>query len=174
MSSGQPALQQVQLRNVVVDISAFGISNDHNDVIITYSLGSCLGLTIYDPVARVAGLVHCMLPLAKIDRQKAAAKPGMFVETGVPALLDAAFKLGATRKNLVLKATGCGRPMDDKGFFKIGERNHIVLRKLLWKNNLLLAAEHVGGKMSRTVSISVATGEVTVRVGGPRGEVVLL
>jgi chemotaxis protein CheD len=174
MSSVQSALQQVQLRNVVVDISAFEISNDLNDVLITYSLGSCLGLTLYDPVARVAGLVHCMLPLAKIDRQKAAAKPGMFVDTGVPTLLKTAFELGAVKNRLVLKATGCGQPMDDKGFFRIGERNHIVLRKLLWKNNLLLTAEHVGGKMSRTVSISVATGEVTVRIGGPRGEVVLL
>ncbi|RKY22913.1 MAG: chemotaxis protein CheD [Planctomycetota bacterium] len=170
----KPNAKKTGLRNIVVDIAGLEVSNDPNHVLITYSLGSCLGLTIYDPVARVAGLVHCMLPLSKVDQRKAALKPGMFVDTGVPALLDAAFKLGAVKSRLVLKVAGCGQPMDDKGLFRIGERNYTVLRKLLWKNNLLIQSEHVGGKLSRTVSIAVSTGEVFVRIGGPSGEVIRL
>jgi len=122
MAAIQAEAKQAGLNNLIVDISGFEVSSDSDTVLITYSLGSCLGLTLYDPVARVAGLVHCMLPLSKVDRQKAEAKPGMFVDTGVPALLQAAFELGALKKRLVLKAAGCGKPMDDKDFFKIGER----------------------------------------------------
>jgi len=166
MSSVRPAMQQAQLRNVVVDISAFAVSNDPEEVLVTYSLGSCLGLALYDPVAGVGGLAHCMLPLSKIDPAKAGTRPGMFVDTGVPALLEAVFKLGATKKNLVLKAAGCGQPLDDKNLFRIGERNHTVLKKLLWKNNLLLGSEDIGGRQSRTMRVYVATGEITVRSRG--------
>lgn len=158
--------RQLGLRNVTVDISAFHVTSDPSEVLVTYSLGSCLGLSLYDPVAGVAGLVHCMLPLSKIDPSKAAVKPGMFVDTGVPALLEAAFRLGAEKRRLVLKAAGCGTPLDDKGMFRIGERNFMVLKKLLWKNDLLLATEDVGGRASRTVRVYPATGEVTVRTGG--------
>ena len=166
MIAFQEKVKESSLRNVVVDISAFEVSNNPEEVLVTYSLGSCLGLAIYDPVVQVAGLIHCMLPLSRIDTDKAKVTPGMFVETGVPALLEAAFKLGATRKNLILKAAGCGQPLDDKGLFRIGERNHTVLRKLLWKNNLLLTAEDIGGKQSRTMKLYVETGELIIRSRG--------
>ena len=166
MTPYESTLKKPGLNNIVVDISGLEVSNDPEDVLVTYSLGSCLGLAVCDPVARVAGLVHCMLPLSTTDPVKAAAKPGMFVDTGVPALLNAIFELGAEKKRLVLKAAGCGSLLDDKGLFRIGERNYTVLRKLLWKNNLLLAAEHVGNKFSRTVKLHVGTGEVFIRVNG--------
>jgi chemotaxis protein CheD len=89
MSLCQTVLQQVQLRDVVVDISAFEVSNDPGEVLITYSLGSCLGLAVYDSEVGVGGLVHCMLSLSTTDPYKAKAKPGMFVDTGVRVLLEA-------------------------------------------------------------------------------------
>ncbi|MCE5271431.1 chemotaxis protein CheD [bacterium] len=158
--------RELGLRSVVVDISGFAVTRDPSEVLITYSLGSCLGFTLFDPVAGVAGMVHCMLPFSKIDQDKALEKPGMFVDTGVPTLLEAAFRLGAEKKRLVLKAAGCGAPLDDKGLFRIGERNYMVLKKLLWKNDLLLSAEDVGGKTSRTVKVYASNGDVIIRSGG--------
>ncbi|MFC1537558.1 chemotaxis protein CheD [Gemmatimonadota bacterium] len=149
-----------------MDISDFKVSNDPDVYLITYSLGSCLGLSIYDPVAKVAGLVHCMLPLSKTDPEKAKRKPGMFVDTGLPALIDAAFRLGAKKNRLIIKAAGCGQLMDDQNLFRIGERNYTVMRKLLWKNNLLLESEHIGGNLSRTVRVIVASGEVILKAKG--------
>ncbi|MBN2290411.1 MAG: chemotaxis protein CheD [Candidatus Glassbacteria bacterium] len=154
------------LRSVTVDISDFKVSNDPNDMLITYSLGSCLGLSICDPAAGVAGLVHCMLPLSKTDPAKAERKPGMFVDTGIPALMDAAFKLGAKKNRLIIKAAGCGQLLDEKTLFRIGERNYTVMRKLLWKNNLLLESEHTGGSLSRTVRVVVETGKVFLKASG--------
>ena len=56
---------------ITVDISGMRISETPDDVLVTYSLGSCVGLTLYDPVAKVGGMIHCMLPLSRMDRRKA-------------------------------------------------------------------------------------------------------
>ena len=101
----------------VIGISEMKISNTRDDVLITYSLGSCIGLTLYDPVAQIGGLIHSMLPLSRIDPEKSKVKPLMFTDTGVAALLQAMFDLGADRKNLIAKVVGAASIMDDKGIF---------------------------------------------------------
>src|SRR5476649_809063 len=89
-----------------VGISEMIVERDTDNVIVTYSLGSCLGVAVFDPVARVGGMIHCMLPLSKIDPVKAQALPAMFVDTGIPALLQACFDLGADRSRLRLSVAG--------------------------------------------------------------------
>lgn len=154
------------MKTIVVGISDMKVSNNPDEVLITYSLGSCLGVIIYDPVARVAGMLHSMLPLSKIDPHKAAASPYMFVDTGIPLLFREACRLGAEKKNIIVKAVGCSSLLDEKGFFKIGERNFTVLRKLLWKNNILIEKQDIGGSLSRTASIIVDSGSVKIKSGG--------
>ncbi len=135
------------------------------DEIITHALGSCLGLMIYDPVAHVGGMLHAMLPLSKINPQKAAANPFMFVDKGVPILFKEVYGLGGKKERLIIKAAGCGSPMGKNEMFKIGERNYTVLKKLLWKNGVLLKAEEVGDSISRTVNFDISTGRVTIKTG---------
>lgn len=158
------------MKTTVVGISDMKVSNNPDEVLITYSLGSCLGVVIYDPVAHVAGLLHSMLPLSKIDQHKAKALPFMFVDAGVPLLFREAYALGADKKRIIVKAAGCSSLLDEKGFFKIGERNFTVLRKLLWKNNILIEKQDIGGNISRTVSIAVQTGRVVIKTGGREKE----
>ena len=83
----------------IIGISEHKVTDRADDILITYSLGSCLGLVLYDPSVGVGGMIHCMLPLSKIDPEKAKRTPAMFVETGVPLLLQEMFDLGAKRKN---------------------------------------------------------------------------
>jgi chemotaxis protein CheD len=151
---------------VTVDISDMKLSHNLEEVLVTYALGSCLGVAIYDPVARVAGLIHCMLPHSKIDPAKAQANPFMFVDTGIPALFERAYGLGARKERVIVKAAGCAQILDDQGHFKIGERNYTMLRKILWKNNVLIQHEDVGGSCSRTMYLQVATGRVSLRING--------
>ena len=139
-----------------------------SDVIVTHALGSCLGLMVHDPVAKIGGLLHAMLPLSKINPQKAEANPFMFVDTGVPALFKALYGLGGQKTRMVIKAAGCGNPLGKNEMFKIGERNHTVLKKLLWKNNVLLETEDVGGTASRTVHFDVATGQTIISSKGQK------
>jgi chemotaxis protein CheD len=150
----------------VVGISDMMVTNDIDESLITYSLGSSLGVVIYDPVARVAGLLHSILPLSKMDSQKASRFPYIFVDTGVYLLFREAAKLGAEKKRLLVSAVGCSSLMNENVFFQIGERNITVLRKFLWKNNILLNKHDIGGDSSKTVKISVMDGDITVKTNG--------
>jgi chemotaxis protein CheD len=115
-------------------------------------------------VRKIGGLLHIMLPLSRINEEKAQSKPGMFADTGVTALIQQLLNHGASRKRLIAKVAGGGAPLDDNGTFRIGERNYVVLRKVLWKNDILVAGEHVGGTMARTMLLHIATGRTVVRM----------
>ena len=138
------------------------------DMIVTHALGSCLGLVVFDPAVKVGGLLHAMLPLSSINPEKARANPAMFVDTGVPLLFNSLYEKGAAKSRLVVKAAGCGNPMGKNEVFKIGERNYTVLKKLLWKNNILLEAESVGGMASRTIHLDVSSGQVVLSSNGTK------
>lgn len=135
------------------------------DVVVTHALGSCLGLMVYDPVIKRGGMLHAMLPMSKINPGKATANPYMFVDTGVVRLFQELYGLGAKKSRLVVKAAGCASPIGKDEMFKIGKRNYTVLKKLLWKNNVLLDAEDVGGTMSRTVHFHISTGKIMIKSG---------
>jgi chemotaxis protein CheD len=107
-----------------------------------------------------------MLPLSKIDPSKAQLKPYMFVDTGVTAMMNELFALGAQRKNLVAKVAGAGSPLGKEETFRIGQRNYTILRKLLWRNNILIDKEDVGGTKARTLFLYLEDGLVTVKSGG--------
>ncbi len=155
---------------LTVDISDMKISTNPDEILATYSLGSCAGVMLYDPVAKVGGLIHCMLPLSKIDTEKAAQKPFMFVDTGLTAMLKEIFSRGATKKNLIAKVAGAGSPLGQEMIFKIGQRNYTVVRKLLWKNNILIQAEDVGGSAARTVFLDIGSGRTIVKSNGQEVE----
>ena len=141
-------------------------SSNPSDVLVTYSLGSCIGLALYDPVARVGGLIHCMLPLSTIDPLRAEESPAMFTDTGVPALIQAVLDLGADKTRLSVKVAGAAHLLDDRNTFRIGERNKMVLRKVLWRNSLFITAVDTGGTIARTMSLRLDNGLTSIRTGG--------
>lgn len=151
---------------VVVGISDIKISDKPDDTLITYSLGSCIGVTMFDPVTKVGGMIHYMLPLSKISPDKAKTKPAMFADTGITQLLNKLYKLGAVKKRLIVKAAGGSELLDQNKVFNIGERNFLILRKLMWKNNILIKASDVGGNISRTMKMEVSTGRVIIKSAG--------
>lgn len=157
-------------RKVVVGIADLKFSTDPAESIITYALGSCLGITIYDPTARVGGMLHLMMPDSTIDPSKAAENPYKFVDTGVPLLFKGAYKLGADKARMIVKVAGGANPLGggDNDYFQIGRRNMTALRKLLFRNGVLIKAEDTGGSDSRTMTLDVATGAVMLRL--PDGE----
>lgn len=156
--------------NITIDISDMKISRNREDVLVTYSLGSCVGLTLFDPVAGIGGMIHCMLPLSKIDPEKAKIKPFMFVDTGVAHMLGELYKMGAQRQNLIAKVAGAGSPLGREETFRIGQRNYTILRKFLWKNNILIDKEDVGGSRARTLYLYMADGRTTVKSEGKEVE----
>ncbi len=149
--------------NIVVDIADFAVTADLRSRLVTHSLGSCIGVAIWDPETHVGGMLHYMLPDSTISPDKAEANPAMFADRGVPVLFKSAYELGAAKKRLVVKVAGGSSLLDDNGTFNIGKRNYVMLRKLFWKNGILIQAEDVGGSISRTLRLDVDSGRVTLK-----------
>jgi chemotaxis protein CheD len=151
---------------IVVDIADMKVSKNPEATLITYALGSCIGVVVFDPLARVGGLLHLMLPESQIDPEKAKRSPWMFADTGIPLLFKEAYKLGAEKGRMIVKVAGGSQIMDNTGFFNIGKRNYAAMRKILWRNNVLIKAENVGGLVNRTMRLEMATGQVWLKTSG--------
>ena len=94
------------MSDLIVGISDIKVSNNAEDVIVTYALGSCIGIVVFDPIAKVGGMLHYMLPESALDQNKARENPAMFADTGIPLLFKACYKLGAEKKRMLVKAAG--------------------------------------------------------------------
>jgi chemotaxis protein CheD len=154
--------------SLTVGVGDCQVSNDSQSVLVTYALGSCLGILIHDPDVRVAGLLHFMLPESQIDPEKAVRQPYMFADTGIPLLFRKAYELGADKKRIVVVVAGGSQMMDPEGSFNIGKRNYMAMRKIFWKAGVLVKAEEVGGAVSRTVRLEVGSGKIFLRQGGEK------
>jgi len=152
--------------DLIVGISDIKISNNPNDTIVTYALGSCIGIVVYDPIARVGGMLHYMLPDSTLDPRKAKENPAMFADTGIPSLFKACYGLGAEKKRMIVKVAGGASILDDTNFFRIGQKNIMAMRKIFWKNNVMIAAEDSGANHNRTVRLEMATGKTLVKTSG--------
>jgi len=160
------------MSNITVGISDWAMTDRVEDTIITYSLGSCLGVTVFDPQKHLGGMVHCQLPSCSTeDKTKAKLNPAMFVDTGVSLLFQKFFEAGGHKSRMIVKAAGCAAILDANGFFRIGERNVTLFRKLLWKNGILLNGSEVGGDVSRTLVLDIATGRTIIRSKGEEREI---
>ncbi len=157
---------------LIVGISDMKIGTKPDDELVTYSLGSCIGVAIWDPVAKVGALLHYMLPDSSIDKDKAEQKPYMFADTGVPRMFKEIYKYGALKERLKVYIVGGAQVMDDSGMFNIGKRNQMIIRKMFWKNNVAVTKEDVGGTVNRTITLNVGSGNVRLKVSG-QGEVAL-
>jgi chemotaxis protein CheD len=154
------------MKSVVVGISDCKVSNDLDSTLVTYALGSCIAVALYDPASKVGGLLHYMLPESSLDAQKAQQNPFMFADTGIKALLEAVTANGANARRLVVRLAGGAQVLDNEGVFQIGKRNYLAARKILWKAGILISAEAVGGEVSRTTRLEVATGQMWIREAG--------
>lgn len=150
----------------MVGVADMTASNDPGAELVTYSLGSCLGIAIYDPEKHVGGLLHVMLPSASIDPEKSARSPFMFVDTGVPRLFRAVSGLGGESRRFVVKVAGGAKMMDSKDVFCIGQRNDTKLSEVLERAGYSVHVRDVGGLCYRTMRMSMANGQVTIQSPG--------
>lgn len=154
------------MSRIVVGVPDMKVSGDVEDMLITYALGSCIGVAVYDPRVKVGGLLHFMLPDSTLDLNKAKKTPAMFADTGIPLLFKSCYKLGAEKKRMIVKIAGGANILDNADYFRIGQRNITALRKIFWKNNVLIDGEDTGGDRNRTVSLDISTGKVVVKNSG--------
>ena len=164
MSGESPVRSQTLL---VVGVGEYRVTRYPEAVLVTYALGSCMGVTAYDAKTGVGGLLHFKLPDSGLNQEMASQKPGVFGDTGLTSFLQELFDLGATRPHLDVKLVGGAKSLGTSDYFNIGERNLLLARRFLWMNGLIVSKEDTGGGSYRTVRLEMATGRVTVK--DPRG-----
>jgi chemotaxis protein CheD len=94
----------------------------------------------------------------------------MFADTGIPILFKAAYALGAKKQRMRVLVVGGSQVLDQQGFFNIGKRNYMSVRKIFWKNNVMVNFEDVGGNVNRTIKLAVKNGQTWMKVSG-QGEI---
>jgi chemotaxis protein CheD len=151
---------------VVIDISDAKVSSDSSDVLVTYSLGSCIGVCLHDPVTHIGGMLHYQLPSSKMNPERAQGSPFMFADSGMKLLLNKLVSMGANKKRMDVRLAGGAAMATGPEGFDIGKRNYLAIRKVLWSNGMFINAEDVGGNSARNLYLAMADGAVTVRSSG--------
>jgi chemotaxis protein CheD len=151
-----------------VPIAEIVMSADPDEVLVAYGIGSCVVICLYDPAAKVGGMLHALLPAAPSDNGH-TAHPAKFVAEGVPLLLDSLLALGAHPGRLVTRLCGGARTItkpDLSDSLNIGERNILAAQTALQMAGLKVKSQAIGGQGGRTVKLYLADGRVTIRMLG--------
>jgi chemotaxis protein CheD len=157
--------------HIRVDVGDLHASANTNQTILTYALGSCIGLVIYDSKVKVGGLAHIQLPHSLSGSVRESEGLWAFADKAVPELFQRVYALGANKRSLRIVLTGGASVLDPENFFQIGRKNYLAVKKLLWQSGYIISAEAVGGADWRTVRLEVSTGRVEVQTN--RGREVL-
>ncbi|MBR4384413.1 MAG: chemotaxis protein CheD [Selenomonadaceae bacterium] len=132
--------------------------------LISYGLGSCIGISLYDPQRKIGGLLHIMLPDS--TQARASDNPAKFADTGIPLLINDVIALGASRSRLVAKIAGGAQMFafaNATDIMRVGTRNAESCKQILKRNGIRVIAEDTGGNYGRTVSIDLSTGSYKIK-----------
>lgn len=166
---GAPAFAMPGARagRLVVGIGEFAVSGTPGDLIVTHALGSCIAVCIWDPVVKVGGLLHFLLPESKLNPERARQQPASFADTGIPLLFQTAYAKGLDKKRSRVRLVGGAEVVGLSGIgtLNVGKRNLLIARQILWRNGVLVEGEATGGSIPRSVTLRVADGGVEVTSG---------
>ena len=162
----ETSIASIYAQQVVIGVGDMAVSNNHEVILSTYALGSCIALVAYDPALRAGGMLHLMLPDSTISPDKAAAQPAMFADTGLPQFFRQLGSFKARPPRLRLLMAGGANVILGHDPFRIGERNVRATVEFLARHDYRVTHSHVGGSVNRTLHLDLATGLVTVKTAG--------
>lgn len=134
--------------------------------IITYALGSCIGITFYDPAIKLGGLLHIMLPNRSDPNDPKIYK---YADSGIREMIRKLSAFGMVKSRTVVKIAGGAKMFDIKGntdFGNIGQRNAAMVKKVLMEERMRISSEDTGGAYARTMLLNVDNGDVVIRTVG--------
>jgi len=152
---------------IIVGLGEIVVTREPTAVLTCVGLGSCIAMCIYDPVAKLGGLVHMLLPMSNSTDMNFV--PSKYVNTGVPLLINRMIKQGAQKSRMVAKMTGGARMLAIPGGstrMDIGTRNISEAKIAMEKEALKLVSAEVGGNAGRTIQFFLNTGKIFVRTAG--------
>jgi chemotaxis protein CheD len=144
------------------------VSANPDDVFVVYGLGSCVVVCLYDPLLRVAGILHALLPSSTWGRNS-NGKPTKYINQGIPRLIESLLAEGVEPTRLEAQLCGGAQVMPlsrINASVNIGERNIQAAQMALQSAGIQLKAEATGGDIGRTIKFYIANGQVTVKMLG--------
>lgn len=139
----------------------------HPCVLTTLGLGSCVGIALYDPIRKVVGLAHVMLPSSQQARNK--TNIAKFADTAIVRLIDDMINLGAGKSHIVAKLAGGAQMFtfnDASEMLRIGARNVSAAKEMLNLLKIPILAEDTGGNYGRTIEIHSESGKLKIKTIG--------
>jgi chemotaxis protein CheD len=155
----------VSVKTTNIGMGELVVSKDPSDVLACIGLGSCIAMCIWDPVARMGGVAHMLLPTSRSNAEMMGS-PAKYITLGVPNLINKMVKNGASRHNLIVKITGGARMLNIPGennILDIGQRNITEVRAVMKRENVPILSEDVGGTSGRSIQLFIDTGKILVR-----------
>jgi len=165
LSANDPAARMAAKLRPLVAGAMLAVS-DTSAGIISPSLGACVCVAVYDPVVKIGGMLHALLPDSSLNRTRAAQRPQLFVDTGVPALLHTVASLGGATERLVAAVAGGAEFIGASKSFNIGRRNTETVLAMLARSGVKLGTCSIGGQSNRTLRLDLHTGAVTLETPG--------
>lgn len=152
------------VKKISVGIADMKITRQEGEL-ITYALGSCIGISFYDPMIKLGALLHIMLP----EKNQSDSNVFKFADSGIRETLRKLYAFGATKGRLVVKIAGGAKMFEMKGpggLGNIGERNAQNVKRVLMMEGIRVAGEDTGANYARTMLLNVETGQVFIRMAG--------
>lgn len=147
---------------LVAGLGEYIISDNENDIIRTYALASCVGVTAYSPVKKMAGMIHVVLP-SPFDNEDRKERPSYFAETGIPLLINTmCIKYGCRKEELDIQMYGGADSRFHNDVYNVGRRNIDAVKYTLYEMGLKIHKADLCGNESRTLTMEVKTGLVRV------------
>lgn len=148
--------------NRIVGIGEYMVSSNTEDILKTYALSSCVAITLYSPLKKIAGMIHVALP-SPMDQGVNEFRAGYYATSGVPLLFNVMrTQFGCLEGELQIHLYGGAESIRKNDCFKIGQRNLEAVGKIFSSRKLTAQHSEVGGTISRTLEMEVATGSVRV------------
>ena len=149
---------------ITIGIADMKMAQGH-DTLITYALGSCIGICLYDPLLKLGALIHIMLPLNMEAGRKNTMK---YADTGIRETIKMMEAKGASRARMTAKIAGGAKMFEVSAgsLGNIGQRNIESVHMMLKREGISLLKEDVGGTIARTLLFDVGTGMACVRCHG--------
>jgi len=150
-----------------VNLSEMKVSSNPTETLVAFSIGSGIGVAVYDPVSGIGGVLNFMLPDSTkangIDPEKV---PLMFADTGVPFFIKALFEQGAQPDRMKVVIAGGAHILDQTGIFNIGQKNCQALKISLAIYGIKIQHEDIGGTSSRTLRLEIGSGCSCIKIFG--------
>ena len=133
-------------------------------ILISYGLGSCIGISLYDPQTKIGGLLHIMLPDS--SKSRSSENRNKFADTGVADMLDEMIKMGAVKSRILAKLAGGSQMFafaNATELMRVGLRNAAAAKEVLSRLSIPVVGEDTGGNYGRTVQIDLSDGVYKVK-----------